>query len=130
MGEVVYKFEAFSFTGICQTVALSLCPLVGQANGVEPVCYSRNTDLGGNIIFQPATLATDIVAIIMAAIMIYHIRSKYTAVGRKEIVMFFYLYMITIFLEMLLVTDIIPTSSPVYPVSCIQVHNIHKLIVN
>lgn len=107
------------------------------------------------IVFSPlylllsATLATDIVAIIMAAIMIYHIRSKYTAVGkekkkgfsfsivfnklflgRKEIVMFFYLYMITIFLEMLLVTDIIPTSSPVYPVSCIQVHNIHKLIVN
>lgn len=58
----------------------------------------------------------DIVAIIMAAIMIYHIRSKYTAVGRKEIVMFFYLYMITVFLEMLLVTGIIPTSSIVYPV--------------
>lgn len=56
MGEVVYKFEAFSFTGICQTVALSLCPLVGQANGVEPVCYSRNTDLGGNIIFQPGKI--------------------------------------------------------------------------
>lgn len=74
----------------------------------------------------------------MAAIMIYHIRSKYTAVGnkrilihpasmlilylgRKEIVMFFYLYMITTFLEMLLVTGIIPTSSPVYPV-CICVY--------
>ncbi|KAF1801592.1 chitin synthase III catalytic subunit-domain-containing protein [Mucor lusitanicus] len=103
------------FTGICQTVALSLCPLIGQANGVEPVCYSRNIDLAGNLIFQPATLVIDIVAIVMAAIMIYHIRSKYTAVGRKEIVMFFYLYMITTFLEMLLVTGIIPTSSPVYP---------------
>jgi hypothetical protein len=31
--------------------------------------------------------------------------------------MFFYLYMVTTFLEMLLVTGIIPTSSPVYPVS-------------
>lgn len=29
-----------------------------------------------------ATLVIDIVAIIMAAIMIYHIRSKYTAVGK------------------------------------------------
>ncbi|KAI7904259.1 chitin synthase III catalytic subunit-domain-containing protein [Cokeromyces recurvatus] len=103
------------FNGICQTVALSLCPLIGQANGIEPVCYSRNIDLAGNLIFQPATLVIDIVAIIMTAIMIYHIRSKYTAVGRKEIVMFFYLYMITTFLEMLLVTGIIPTSSPVYP---------------
>lgn len=31
--------------------------------------------------------------------------------------MFFYLYMITVFLEMLLVTGIIPTASSVYPVS-------------
>ncbi|CEG69515.1 hypothetical protein RMATCC62417_05577 [Rhizopus microsporus] len=112
---IIYKFESFSFNGICQTVALSLCPLIGQPNGIEPVCYSRNIDLAGNIVFQPATLVTDIVAIIMAAIMIYHIRSKYTAVGRKEIVMFFYLYMITVFLEMLLVTGVIPTASPVYP---------------
>lgn len=53
MVDITYKFEAFSFTGICQTVALSLCPLIGQANGVEPVCYSRNIDLAGNLIFQP-----------------------------------------------------------------------------
>ncbi|KAI9299526.1 chitin synthase III catalytic subunit [Cunninghamella echinulata] len=112
---ITFNFEAFSFTGICQTVALTLCPLIGAPNGIEPVCYSRNVDLAGNLVFQPATLIIDIVAIIMAAIMIYHIRSKYTAVGRKEIVMFFYLYMITVFLEMLLVTGVIPTSSSVYP---------------
>ncbi|KAI8885392.1 hypothetical protein K501DRAFT_246122 [Backusella circina FSU 941] len=115
MVDIVYKFDVFSFNGICQTVALSLCPLIGQTNGIEPVCYSRNIDVAGNLIFQPATLVIDIVAIIMTAIMIYHIRSKYTAVGRKEIVMFFYFYMATTFLEMLLVTSIIPTSSPVYP---------------
>ncbi|KAI8333947.1 chitin synthase III catalytic subunit [Chlamydoabsidia padenii] len=115
MVDITFRFEAFSFNGICQTVALSLCPLIGSSDGIEPVCYSRNVDLAGNLIFQPATMIIDIVAIIMAAIMIYHIRSKYTAVGRKEIVMFFYLYMITVFLEMLLVTGIIPTSSMVYP---------------
>ncbi|ORZ10399.1 chitin synthase III catalytic subunit-domain-containing protein [Absidia repens] len=115
MVDITFQFEAFSFNGICQTVALSLCPLIGSSDGIEPVCYSRNVDLAGNLIFQPATMIIDIVAIIMAAIMIYHIRSKYTAVGRKEIVMFFYLYMITVFLEMLLVTGIIPTSSVVYP---------------
>ncbi|KAI8384506.1 chitin synthase III catalytic subunit [Radiomyces spectabilis] len=115
MVNITFKFEAFSFNGICQTVALTLCPLIGKHDGIEPVCYSRNVDLAGNLIFQPATLIIDIVAIIMAAIMIYHIKSKYTAVGRKEIVMFFYLYMITVLLEMLLVTGIIPTSSSVYP---------------
>ncbi|KAG0164157.1 Chitin synthase, class 7 [Apophysomyces sp. BC1034] len=112
---ITYQFDAFSFDGICRTVALSLCPLIGQSNGIEPVCYSRNVDLGGNLVFQPATLIIDIVAIIMTAIMIYHIRSKYTAVGRKEIVMFFYLYMLSVFLEMFLITGIIPTASPVYP---------------
>jgi hypothetical protein len=34
--------------------------------------------------------------------------------------MFFYLYMITVFLEMLLVTGIIPTASTVYPVSLFE----------
>ncbi|ORX53938.1 hypothetical protein DM01DRAFT_1335789 [Hesseltinella vesiculosa] len=115
MVAITYEFGAFSFEGICRTVALSLCPMLGQYDGIEPVCYSRNVDLGGNLIFQPATLIIDIVAIIMTAIMIYHIRSKYTAVGRKEIVMFFYLYMLCTFMEMLLVTSIIPISSAVYP---------------
>ncbi|KAI8141043.1 chitin synthase III catalytic subunit-domain-containing protein [Fennellomyces sp. T-0311] len=114
MVDITFKFEAFSFNGICQTVALPLCPLMGENEGVEPVCYSRNVDLGGNLVFQPATLIIDVVAIIMTAIMIYHIRSKYTAVGRKEIVMFFYMYMVTVFLEMLLITDVIPSSSPAY----------------
>ncbi|CAG8455525.1 10513_t:CDS:2 [Paraglomus brasilianum] len=50
----------------------------------------------------------------MTTIMIIHIKSKYTAVGRKEIVMFFYSYMLLTFLELLLVSGIIPTSSNVY----------------
>ncbi|KAH8556066.1 chitin synthase III catalytic subunit [Umbelopsis sp. PMI_123] len=95
MVQITFSFQAFSFNGICQTVALSLCPLIGKYDGIEPVCYSRNVDLAGTLIFQPATLIIDIVAIIMTAIMIYHIKSKYTA--------------------MLLVTGIIPTASSVYP---------------
>jgi hypothetical protein len=53
----------------------------------------------------------------MTAIMIYHIRSKYTAVGRKEIVMFFWLYMVIELLAMFLDSGIIPTSNVSYPVS-------------
>ena len=44
-----------SFTGICETAALVICPLVGTAQGVEPKCYSRNVDVGGTLIFQPCT---------------------------------------------------------------------------
>lgn len=98
----------------------------------------------------------DLVALCMTIVMIYHVKTKYTAVGkqkkkekkkrknlppkkktkqkimplntvshnalleigRKEITMFFQLYLVTIFLEMLLVTNIIPTASILYPVTC------------
>jgi len=51
----------------------------------------------------------------MTIIMILHIRSKYTAVGRKEIVMFFYLYALIEFLAIFLDSGIIQTASVPYP---------------
>ncbi|CAL1696824.1 unnamed protein product [Somion occarium] len=51
----------------------------------------------------------------MTAIMIFHIRSKYTAVGRKEIIMFFYLYAIIELLAIFLDSGIIPTANVSYP---------------
>ncbi|KAL1916032.1 uncharacterized protein VTP21DRAFT_6036 [Calcarisporiella thermophila] len=115
-------FQFGKFDGVCEVVSLPLCPLIGQPSpgtnridGVEATCYSRNVELANTLIFQPATLIIHFISLIMTSIMIYHIKSKYTAVGRKEIVMFFYLYMVTSFLEMLLVSGIIPTASNVYP---------------
>ena len=65
---------------------------------------------------RPATSFVHIVAIIMTAIMILHIRSKYTAVGRKEIVMFFWLYAVIELLAIFLDSGIIPTANVSYPV--------------
>ncbi|THU92600.1 hypothetical protein K435DRAFT_726093, partial [Dendrothele bispora CBS 962.96] len=103
-----------SFNEICETAALVICPLIGD-EGVEPTCYSRNVDLGGRLLFQPSTIVVHVVAIIMTIIMILHIRTKYTAVGRKEILTFFYLYAVIQLLAIFLDGGIIPTSSPVYP---------------
>ncbi|KAF9949141.1 Chitin synthase, class 7 [Mortierella alpina] len=108
------KFAFGSFNHICSTVSLTLCPLVGAPNGIEPVCYSRNIKIADTLIFQPSTLIIHVIALAMTAIMIYHIRSKYTAVGRKEIIMFFYLYMLVTIMDFLLTSGIIPTSSEVY----------------
>ncbi|KAI8351549.1 chitin synthase III catalytic subunit [Blakeslea trispora] len=91
---------------------------MGMFDGIEPICYSRNVEMAGYLVFQPATLMMDLVALCMTIVMIYHVKTKYTAVGRKEITMFFQLYLVTIFLEMLLVTNIIPTASILYPVTC------------
>jgi len=104
-----------SFNSICQTAALVICPLVGSDQGIEPSCYSRNVDVGGTLIFQPSTSFVHIVAIIMTAIMIWHIRSKYTAIGRKEIVMFFWLYAFIELLAVFLDSGIIPTANVSYP---------------
>ena len=99
-------FQFGSFDDICGQAALVVCPLIGATQGIEPTCYSRNVDIGSTLIFQPglwnlcrffcarvdtrSSLATSfvhIVAIIMTGIMIYHIRSKYTAVGESDLVL-------------------------------------------
>ncbi|KAK7048042.1 chitin synthase III catalytic subunit-domain-containing protein [Favolaschia claudopus] len=103
-----------SFNSVCETAALVICPLVGTDTGIEPSCYSRNVDIGGTLIFQPSTCFVHIVAIIMTAIMILHIRSKYTAVGRKEIVTFFWMYAVIELLAIFLDSGIIPTSNAAY----------------
>jgi hypothetical protein len=73
-----------------------------------------------------ATLLVHVAAIIMTAIMLVHVRSKYTAVGRKEMCLFFYLYALLELLGIFTDTGIIPFSSPVFPVSAVK--NAHQHI--
>lgn len=47
--------------------------------------------------------------------MIFHVRSKYTAVGRKEIITFFYLYMGLTVTSLILDSGVVPLASVVYP---------------
>ncbi|POY72344.1 hypothetical protein BMF94_4646 [Rhodotorula taiwanensis] len=105
-----------SYDWICSRGALIVCPLLGDTNyGIEPQCYSRNVQFGRTLVFQPATCFLHICALLMVFVMILHIRSKYTAVGRKEILIFFYMYFGEELLAIFLDSAIIPTSSPVYP---------------
>ena len=138
-----FKFGDFDY--ICERAALTICPLLGTPLGVMPTCYSRNVQLGSQVIFQPgesficprarlrlhetcgailkranrfsATCFVHIAALGMTSIMLFHVRSKYTAVGRKEIVLFFYMFMFVELLAIFLDSAIIPTANAVYPVS-------------
>lgn len=109
-------FEFGSYNGICSEVALIVCPMLGSDLGLDTACYSRNVEINSTIIFQPATCFIHIAALVMTAIMVYHVRSKYTAVGRKEIVLFFYLYATSEILAIFLDSAIIPTYSTAYPI--------------
>ncbi|BGO93662.1 hypothetical protein NBRC10512_002902 [Rhodotorula toruloides] len=104
-----------SYDWICSRAALIVCPLLGATHyGIEPVCYSRNVEFGRTLVFQPATSFMHICALAMVVIMILHVRSKYTAVGRKEILIFFYIYFLEELLAIFLDSGIIPPSSNVY----------------
>lgn len=76
------------FDWLCHQAPVPLCSLVGSISvieigvGIEADCYSRNIELANTIIFQGAASFMHIVALIMTVIMILHVRSKYTAVGK------------------------------------------------
>ncbi|KAI9810310.1 MAG: Chitin synthase, class 7 [Pycnora praestabilis] len=109
------------FQTICRKTAVPLCSLVGPPSsiagktGIEPECYSRNIELANTIIFQGAADMVHIAALIMTVIMIIHVRSKFTAVGRKEITTFFYIYMTLTFCSLILDAGVIPPGSGAYP---------------
>lgn len=107
-----------SFNATCFEAPLPLCPLVGfpaGQGGVATNCYARNGELFGKLVFMPSTLPVYLIALLMTGIMIWNVKRKYTAVGRKEMVIFFYLYLITTLLEFLLVSGAIPAANAVYP---------------
>lgn len=76
------------FESICLKSGLPLCTLVGPPNvftgstGIQPICYSRSIYLANTIIFQGAAGFAHIAALVMTVIMIIHVRSKFTAVGK------------------------------------------------
>ncbi|MCJ1483501.1 Chitin synthase, class 7 [Schaereria dolodes] len=108
------------FQSICRKSALPLCSLVGLSplsgsTGIEANCYARSIELANTIIFEGATDFMHILALGMTAIMIIHVRSKFTAVGRKEITTFFYIYMMLTITSLILDSGVIPPGSGAYP---------------
>jgi hypothetical protein len=83
--------------------------------GIEPLCYARSIEVANTIIFEGASAALHIVALLMTVVMILHVRSKFTAVGRKEILVFFYLYMLLTFVSLIVDAGAVPPGSDPFP---------------
>ncbi|KAL2357457.1 chitin synthase export chaperone [Cryomyces antarcticus] len=108
------------FTSICEKTQLPLCSFIGRSSvtgnvGVQPLCYSRTIELANTIIFQGAASFMHILALTMTVIMIIHVRSKFTAVGRKEITTFFYTYMLLTVASLILDSGVVPPGSAALP---------------
>ncbi|OJK01228.1 chitin synthase export chaperone [Aspergillus aculeatinus CBS 121060] len=109
------------FDSICEKAPLPLCSLVGPPSsisgltGIIPNCYARNIELANTIIFEGAASFVHIIALGMTVIMILHIRSKFTAVGRKEILTFFYIYLLLTMCSLILDAGVTPPGSSSFP---------------
>ena len=76
------------FRTICEKNLLPLCALVGPkspisgaATGIQAACYARSVEFANTVIFEAATGFAHIMALVMAVVMVLHVRSKFTAVG-------------------------------------------------
>lgn len=78
------------FESICRKSALPLCSIVGPPSsitgtvGIQANCYARSVELANTIIFEAANDFMHILALCMTAIMVLHVRSKFTAVGKPS----------------------------------------------
>ena len=113
-----------SFETVCEQSALPLCYLLGTPTdftavhnpALLPACSARSIELANTIIFQAATDFAHIAALGMTAVMIFHVRSKFTAVGRKEILTFFYIYSLLTITSLVLDAGVIQaTPQTAYP---------------
>ncbi|EDN03424.1 chitin synthase [Histoplasma capsulatum] len=112
-------FGDFDF--ICRKASIPICSLVGPPSTVRSSgrgflanCYARNIEVANTIIFQGATDVAHIAALAMTVIMVIHVRSKFTAVGRKEIITFFYLYMALTMFSLVLDSGAVPPGNVVF----------------
>ena len=106
-----------SFNGICSKVALSLCSVYGETQEFIPDCYARNAEgAGRKLIFNPSTLFLHIIVVLSIAFMIYQTNFKQWGPSRKQMLLIMSLYLVSIFLDFLLLSHFIPTTSKAFGV--------------
>jgi len=75
-----FKFGHFEY--ICERAALTICPLMGTGLGVMPTCYSRNVQLGSQVIFQPGESYS--ISIYLRAVSLSKLRCRRSS-GRLDV---------------------------------------------
>ncbi len=113
-------FGDFDF--ICERSPVALCPLVGSngssailRHGTLTQCYARSIEIANTTIFQCASALVHILGIAITIIILLSIRSKYTAIGRKEIMAFFYMYIGLTGISLVVDSGVIPVETASYP---------------
>lgn len=110
-----------SFDTICNKTSFPLCSVVGAVNdtyfsrGIVPECYARSVEFANTMIFQIGNAFIHFGGLIITLIIIFNIRAKYTAIGRKEMLVFFYIFIGLTVSSLVVDCGVSPPSSSSYP---------------
>jgi len=110
-----------SFEAICNKTSLPLCSVVGSIDensfflrGVVAECYARPVELANTMIFQIGNAFIHFGALIVLLVIVFNVRAKYTAIGRTEMLTFFYLFIGLIVSSLVVDCGVCPPSSSTY----------------
>lgn len=110
------------FDVLCNNTMLPLCSVVGSLNttsifekGIVPECYPRPVELANTMIFNLGAAFIHFGAIIVVLIIIFNVRNKYTAIGRSELLHFFYIYLALTISSLVVDCGVTPPGSGSYP---------------
>ncbi|KAH3668200.1 hypothetical protein OGAPHI_001954 [Ogataea philodendri] len=109
------------FSGICARTSLPLCTLVSPLHdfntsfpGILPDCYARTVDVSNTLIFQIGTAFIHISSLIVTLMIIYNVRLRYTSVGRKEMLVFYWSFILFTISSIIVDTGVAPAGSTTY----------------
>ena len=110
-----------TFDSICSKTPFPLCSVLGSADpnssftrGILPECYGRSVELANTMIFEIGNAFVHFGGIIILLIIIFNVRSKYTAIGRSEMLTFFYLFIGLLVSTLVVDCGVSPPSSSSY----------------
>lgn len=119
-------FGDFDF--LCNKSPLPLCMLVGPYDqpstdqtpllsgiGLMSECYPRSIELANTIIFQVGNTFIHIGALPVILIMMYTVKGKYTAIGRKELFHFLSCFLFLTCMSLVVDAGVAPPGSSAYP---------------
>lgn len=109
-----------SFDSICSKTSLPICSVISTNNatditrGILPKCYPRSVELANTMIFSVGNAFMHFGSLIIMLIIIFNVRGKYTAIGRKEMLHFFYSFIGLIVSSLVVDCGVSPPSSQSY----------------
>lgn len=123
LGKITSTSMGFgSFKTICQNTGIPLCSVVGAVNATSPIsvgivakCYARPVEIANTLIFQVGNAFIHFGALLVFLMIIFNIRSKYTAIGRSELLSYYYLNIVLAICSLVVDCGVSPPSTSSYP---------------